>query len=172
MKAIMISINKPHTDNIFSGKKTNEWRTRPLPLGKAYVYETKHGGGCGKVIGEMEIVKTYRFHTDDLIWQSTFLEMGCVPYNFVRKYANGKEYISANIIANVKKYDTPKELGEFVKPSNGCCNEGKCKGCKFLDIGIDGIIEDDCSAEFDTDSYSIVKRPPQSWFYCNEFDEV
>lgn len=161
MTAIMISINKPHTDNIFSGKKTNEWRTRPLPLGKAYVYETKRGGGCGKVIGEIEIVKTYRFHTDDLIWQSTFLEMGCVPYNFVRKYVNGKEYISANIIANVKKYDTPKELGEFYtikdcKKTNCffCPNMGECHN--FGEDIINKVHKEH------------LKRPFQSWGYVEE----
>ena len=141
MKAIMISINKPHTDNIFNGKKTNEWRTRPLPLGKAYVYETKRGGGCGKVIGEIEIVKTYRFHTDYLIYQDTLIEQGCVPYSFVANYAKGKEYISANIIANVKKYDTPKELGEF-------------NGRTLVWRGMNHIHD-----------YEPITRPPQSWCY-------
>ena len=168
MSVIMISINKPHTDNIFAGRKTNEWRTKPLPIGVAYVYETKRGGGCGKVIGEMEIVKTYRFHTNELIWQDTLIEQGCVPYNFVANYAKGKEYISANIIVNAKRYNEPKELDEFIRPSNGCCNEGKCNGCKFLDKGIGGIIEDDCLADFDTDSYSILRRPPQSWQFVKE----
>ena len=42
-KAVMISINPPHTDNIFSGAKTLEWRKKPLPIGKHYVYETKKG---------------------------------------------------------------------------------------------------------------------------------
>lgn len=144
MKAIMISINKPHTDNIFNGKKTNEWRTRPLPLGKAYVYETKRGGGCGKVIGEMEIVKTYRFHVDDLIYQDTLIEQGCVPYNFVANYAKGKEYISANIIVNAKRYNEPKELGEF-------------KGRTLVWRGMNHIHD-----------YDYITRPPQSWQFVEE----
>lgn len=158
MKAIMISINKPHTDNIFSGKKTNEWRTRPLPIGKAYVYETKHGGGCGKVIGEMEIVKTYRFHADDLIYQDTLIEQGCVPYNFVANYAKGKEYISANIIVNAKRYNEPKELKEFETP---CTCTGQYEGETYSDCLF-------CDKAGDSD-YGIIacdrklKRPPQSW---------
>lgn len=51
----LISINKPHTDNIFSGEKGLEWRKIPLPEDLYYVYETKNKGGCGMVIGEMRI---------------------------------------------------------------------------------------------------------------------
>ena len=162
MKAIMISINKPHTDNIFSGEKTNEWRTRPLPLGKAYVYETKRGGGCGKVIGEMEIVKTYRFHTDDLIYQDTLIEQGCVPYSFVANYAKGKEYISANIIANVKKYDTPKELGEFSLYEKKDCDHFWCGICGARTQN-DVINCNNLTCERKT-----IKRPFQSWGYVEE----
>lgn len=166
--AIMISINKPHTDNIFSGKKTNEWRTRPLPLGKAYVYETKHGGGCGKVIGEMEIIKTYRFHADDLIYQDTLIEQGCVPYNFVRKYANGKEYISANIIANVKKYDTPKELSEFKKPCRVEFNSELCRCCAYYRYHLPCWEAVDFSKSKCVDVTRIITRPPQSWQFAEE----
>ena len=94
-------------------------------------------------------------------------EDACISVDQLCHYFDGETATGLHI-TNVKVYRTPKELGEFIKPSNGCCNEGKCKGCKFLDIGIDGIIEDDCNAEFDTDSYSIVKHPPQSWFYVEE----
>lgn len=149
--AIMISINKPHTDNIFAGRKTNEWRTKPLPIGKAYVYETKRVGGCGKVIGEMEIVKTYRFHTSELIWQDTLIKQGCTPYNFVANYVKGKEYISANIIVNAKRYNEPKELGEFYSET-GTFFEN--------DFGL--------STELDIRYMKYLRRPPQSWCYVEE----
>lgn len=55
MKSVLISIQKPHTDDIFCGKKLLEWRKLQLPYGKYYVYESKKNGGCGKVVGELEI---------------------------------------------------------------------------------------------------------------------
>lgn len=73
-------------------------------------------------------------------------------------------------IANLKIYDEPKELDSFIHPSTGCCNEGKCTGCKYLEPGDGYNIEDDCAADFDTDSYSPLRRPPQSWGYVQEGD--
>lgn len=70
-------------------------------------------------------------------------------------------------IADLKIYDEPKELGSFIRPSSGCCNEGKCDGCKYLERGY-GELEDDCCADFDTDSFSPLRRPPQSWCYVEE----
>ena len=68
MKAMLISIRKPFTDMIFrvddyynDYDKTNEWRKKPLPLGHYFVYESKHKGGSGKVIGEFDIVENHKF---------------------------------------------------------------------------------------------------------------
>lgn len=70
-------------------------------------------------------------------------------------------------ISHLKIYDEPKELGSFIHPSTGCCNEGKCDGCKYLERGY-GYLEDDCCADFDTDSFSPLRRPPISWCYVEE----
>ncbi len=55
MKAVLISTNRPHTDNIKALIKTLEIRkgkpSQPTPF-PCYIYETKSKGGCGKVIGE------------------------------------------------------------------------------------------------------------------------
>lgn len=138
----MISINKPHTDNIFDGIKYNEWRTKPLPLGKHYVYETKNKGGCGKVIGEMEIVKnievdiasfeTYNLFVDELI------SSGCVSEDFLFNYAHKHDtfILYANIIDKAKRYDKPKEISEFWSVSGNKMGQ--------------------------------IQRPPQSWCYVEE----
>lgn len=73
-------------------------------------------------------------------------------------------------ITDLKIYDEPKGLDCFIRPSSGCCNEGKCTGCKHLEMGDGYNIEDDCDADFDTDSYSPLRRPPQSWCYVEEAD--
>ena len=182
-KAVLISIRKEHNDKIFAGKKKWEGRktcpgnveiknyidpTRPYSKSdddvKFFVYEPKTGGGCGKVVGEFicDFAQSFRHGVTKEICEALV-----VSKEFARSYFNkGKGYMIR--VNEPKRYDQPKELSEFIRPSNGCCNEGKCNGCRFLEIGIDGVIEDDCNAEFDTDSYSILRRPPQSWCYVEE----
>lgn len=145
MKAVMISIRTPHSNNIFDGIKKIEWRTKPLPLCKHFVYEPKNGGGCGKVIGEMEIVESWKIYIDSTI-PDDFLAKGCVPLEFLddygkidkeifAKYGIERKYLYANIISNPKLYDKPKLINEFwVKGTE----EGWVK---------------------------VLTRPPQSWQY-------
>ena len=59
MKITITSIQPPHTANIFSGKKTVEWRTKPLPIGEHHVYETKKNNGAGMITGKMQIIRNY-----------------------------------------------------------------------------------------------------------------
>lgn len=121
-RATLTSINKPHTDNIFtdeeSRKKTVEWRTKPLPKGLHYVYETKNKGGCGKVIGEMTIVENIKY-----------ADVSAIPHEMILKgrfgarkldiYANGRP-LYANVIVNAKRYDKPKELWTFKRRGEYC----------------------------------------------------
>jgi predicted transcriptional regulator len=113
MKAVLISIQPPHTDNIFDLLKGIEWRTKPLPTGKYYCYETKNGGGCGKVIGEFTIwqIKGYKNASHIPV---NYIDFGCVPREFLMTYSKGKR-IYANFIVNPIRYDKPKELREFSK---------------------------------------------------------
>lgn len=167
MKTLLISINKPHTDNIFSGDKGLEWRKGSLPKGLYYVYETKNKGGCGMVIGEMRITGSMVFDTNGM-QDAWLVNAGCVPLATLRKYANNG-IVYANFINDAKKYDEPKSLSEYIVPSKiGCCNEGKCRGCDFFDCGNGFNLEDDCTANFDTDKYKPLRRPPQSWCYVEE----
>lgn len=68
LRTVMISINPPYLDMIFSGYKKYEFRRRvlkgldegyPTEDVKAYIYETKNHGGLGKVIGEVTILGAY-----------------------------------------------------------------------------------------------------------------
>ena len=67
----MISIDSPYTQMIFNGYKLFEFRDKvikgmnvgyPLEDIKAYIYEKKDKGGCGKVIGEIDILGSYELH--------------------------------------------------------------------------------------------------------------
>lgn len=157
-RATLTSINKPHTDNIFSDKesrkKTVEWRTKPLPKGLHYVYETKNKGGCGKVIGEMTIVGWRKFDDVSEIPHETILK-GRVGARKLDFYANGRP-LYANVIVNAKRYDEPKELGEFYITK-------KCTSCK--DSGYESsacIYDENCLVPVQ------LTHPPQSWCYVEE----
>lgn len=158
-KAVLISINKPHTDNIFAGKKGIEWRKKPLPEGLYYVYETKNKGGCGKVIGEMRIAGSKAVDTNKPL-QVSLVNAGCVHPVTLKKYANNG-VIYANFIKCAKLYGEPIELSEFWSAdkcpytSKGCCTyeyhcfrAGQMKRCG-----------------------STLQRPPQSWCYVEERNE-
>lgn len=106
MKSVLISIQPPHTTNIFDEIKKIEWRTKQMPTGKHYVYETKNGGGIGKVIGECKIWRIHRYENVSLIPEG-HIDAGCVPYEFLEQYAKGKP-LYAHFIVNAKRYDEPK----------------------------------------------------------------
>lgn len=139
--------------------------------------------GGGKVIGEFVCDKTevydYEYCTHPEIWMDydcgdnwfciddIALKNACMSYEELRAYAGNKDVCGWHI-SNLVIYDEPKRLSDFIRPSGGCCNEGKCTGCKYLDKGNGYNVEDDCLANFDTDMYSIVTRPPQSFCYVEE----
>ncbi len=112
MKAVLISIHPSHTTNIFNGIKSIEWRLKPIPTIKHCVYETKNGGGAGKVIGEYKVWRVRKYENVSWIPEG-YITAGCVPYEFLEQYAKGKP-LYAHFIFDAKRYDKPKELSEFV----------------------------------------------------------
>ena len=165
MKKTMTSINPPFSQLILDGIKKIEWRTKPLPLGWSELYETKKKGGCGKVTGQFEVVENIKFNLQGDTYKKSWLEKGCVPYEFLVDYAKGKDYLYANIIGRVERYDKPKELSEFKRFCNGIClNNQKnivCKKVKRKEqeiwINCDGLLP--------------LTRPPQSWCYVESLGE-
>lgn len=130
----------------------------------------------GKVIGDYicDEITTYSYDKakceyDRAYWFPDHRSKSCLSDDDLLTYGDGKTLYGWHI-SDLKIYDKPLELTDFIHPTNGCVNEGKCRGCKYLDRGIDGIIEDDCTADFDTDSYSILKRAPQDWCYVHRID--
>lgn len=116
MKAVLISINKPHTDNINSGRKKAELRVKPpklpLPL-KVYTYETLKNGGCGKVINEWicESMTQWRMFMGI---PAHMVKEACVTEKEIWDYCNrGLKDITEMRISGLKVYDKPKELIEF-----------------------------------------------------------
>ena len=170
MREVLTSIQPPHTDNIFDNLKGIEWRTKPLPTGRHYCYETKNGGGLGKVIGEFTIWKVKRYEKASYI-PETDIDLGCVPKEFLMAYSKGKP-IYANYIAKPIKYDKPRELSEFYV--EGDCDCMNCKTCAWFDRGNGYNVEDDCNLAYKGaslhKSLKPITRPPQSWCYVESED--
>lgn len=148
----LISINKPHTDNIFSYLKSLEWRKFPLPKGKYYVYETKNKGGCGMVIGEMMIVGAKAVDTARPL-VVCLVNAGCVHPAALKRYANNG-VIFANFIEEARRYKEPKPLSLFYKECTGLDNTGVCYECE-------NAVGEECDCALNGQLH--LTRPPQSW---------
>lgn len=110
------------------------------------------------------------FGNDDIEVEITAIQKSCIPKVELNAYGAASMRLFAWHITDLVIYDKPKELTWFIVPSKiGCCNEGKCKGCKYLDRGNGFNLEDDCNAKFNTDEYKPLRKPPQSWCYVEEF---
>ena len=64
--SILLPVNPPFSGWLVDGLKTVEWRKKPLPEGKAYIYDTKKSGGCGMVIGTVCIIRSTKEDVGDL----------------------------------------------------------------------------------------------------------
>ena len=194
MKSVMISIRPEWCAKIANGEKTIEVRTTKPKLEtpfKCYIYCTKgfpmlwkdaekvfmadskyewlHFTPAplnGKVIGEFvcdAIFVDKTFGHDSMLYTAACMEAADVAAYCVNSEMYGW-HISDLII-----YDKPKNISEFIAPSEtGCCNEGTCKGCFYFERGNGFNLEDDCTADFDTDMFSPVRRAPQSWCYVKK----
>lgn len=168
MKAILMSIKPKWCEMIFRGEKTVEVRkTSPnvkLPI-KVYVYESiGQGEGAGAVVGE--------FVCDGIehISQGSEFVSGndCLTTEEREAYRKGF-WLSGWCIDKPKRYDTPKELSEFVSckyyHDKECLLSSKTH-CKYRvpDLNPDGSVNIfECTKR--------VTRPPQSWMYVEEAEE-
>lgn len=121
----LISINPPYTTEIFNEDKDIEWRKNCLPFGKNYVYETKKNGGCGKVIGEIEISGNHIYRRGETV-PERYIRRGCVSVGDLKKYVGDgdKAKLVANFIGNVFLYDEPRPLSDFglSRPPQSWCH--------------------------------------------------
>ena len=170
MKSVLISIQRPHTDNIKALIKKIEIRKNkpnqetPFPC---FIYETKTKGGCGKVIGEFVCDRIEEFHEYELSPSKKFYEFekerldlflkeSCLSYNEVCDYRKNLPYykpIYGWHISDLKIYDKPKPIMQFYKP---CPIEWKnCPGCEFYSTNTGCCMNN-------------IDRPPQSYMYVEE----
>ena len=177
MKAVLISIQPKWCELIASGKKTIEVRkTKPKieTHFKCYIYETKgkteiptfidEDGheiyqGRGQVIGEFVCDRIYEIGYDYYypcgyevsmgeISRKELYEKSCLSFNQMDDYLNTELGYGWHI-SNLVIYDKPKELSEFYVPVKDHWESYEPES-KY----INGCWQ------------KPLKRPPQSWCYC------
>ncbi len=165
MKAVLYSINRPHTDNIKSGLKLWEIRKSkpniPVPF-PAFIYETKRSGGCGKVIGEFICNEIRQYSSDGIKYYTKIAEASCVSKCDLLRYKGKNEYLYGLHISNLKIYDKPKELSEF----NGYCKyQGMTKECLREDGEFCNYSYEYITVVHHIKCEKVLTRPPQSMCY-------
>lgn len=178
MKSVLISIQPQWCELIASGKKTIEVRrTRPnieTPF-KVYIYQTKKHWiykllpwlkeRQAKVIGEFicDYVRTFRAHKDgSFSW--TLIpgkeEPGFSNAIEMLKYVRGKSIFYGWHISELKIYDEPKKLKDFVKPCDWNFDCSTCKRAVYELTKAEAKLFYACDRE--------ISRAPQSWQYVEE----
>ena len=182
MKSILLSIKPKYAELIASGKKTIEVRKsapKEVPF-KAYIYETydkkyddigicwgkgkRFEHGCKNVIGEFICDKVYNLvnafgglmFADENLNQldpQLFRDMSCLTDEQTADYLGDKDGYGWHI-SDLKIYDKPKELSEFL-----ACN-GNCNHCKHRVVNQNDVGDVRCENE--------VTRPPQSYMFVEE----
>lgn len=180
MKSVLISIRPKWCELIANGKKTIEVRKRKPKLKtpfKCYIYETKSKTeiptfideeghaiykGRGQVIGDFVCDTIYHFvqagagimfadENFNLLTPQQARKTTCLNDIDIDDYLDNKDGYGWHI-SDLKIYNKPKELLEFIKP---CENDLYCEECAMF-----RNFEDKCG-----NSALQIKRPPQSWCY-------
>lgn len=166
-KTIEVRKTKPRCEKPFKcflyctqGKDIKFW------IGRKYSYadDRSHNAfdvcGNGNVIGEFVCEYIEKLDEEDLfigldeISSSRIEELSCVDIDSLLKYKGNNEFIYGWHISDLKIYDKPKKLSEFIKP---CPTPFQCDKCNDL------VEHFGCGLT--------ITRPPQSWCYVEEMEE-
>lgn len=187
MKAVLMSIKPKWVELILNGKKTIEVRkTAPKlkPPFKVYVYETKgkteipwvdEDGhfvyqGRGEVIAEFVCDYEYDLFpfgmgsgvelNGELVSNEIFCNQCCLTEQEICDYIGMRDGVGLHI-SELKEYDKPKKLSEFVKPT--CIYGEGNEQCTLCDkSGYNEAMRLTC--------YNSITRAPQSWCYIEEIE--
>lgn len=189
MRAILLSTQPQWCELMANGKKTIEVRKTAPKLKtpfKCYIYCTQGKGTLndtimsfdrcrvlnGKVIGEFICDRLYDILPHDDGFDINQYECGwkhgeddsCLMFDEFRSYLGVNNGYGWHI-SQLKIYDTPKGLREFLRICNGDCvnTKKKVKCPKIIEIATKGV--------FRCDNLLPVIRPPQSWCYVQELTE-
>lgn len=133
----------------------------------------------GEVIGEFvcnEIKDGYLTISDYITNVNIGHNETCLSVDDISEYL-GMKYVETKgrhkfygwHISDLKIYDKPRELSEFIV--EGDCSCENCRKCKWIDRGNGYNVEDDCLLPYTNSFGKAIKplfRPPQSWCYVEE----
>lgn len=178
-KAVLLSIRPKWCEKIVSGEKTIEVRkTRPkleTPF-KCYIYRTKGTASHiingewvqmevgGTIIAEFTCDRIYELGThspggsyyvkgEDQPTTNDVARQSCLTLRDMHEYLQSKVGYGWHI-SDLKIYDKPRELREFMKSN---------RDCFYADLGLAKRDCPDCK-----NSGCFLERPPQSWCYVEE----
>lgn len=189
MKSIMLAIQPQWVEKILSGEKTIEVRkTAPkeTPF-KGYIYQTRKKWlykilpwlreGQGKVVAEficnrVEDFSEWKYDYPSLLRHIDLYAGTKGDYHFLNNYLKGKKKGYALYITDLKIYDQPKELSEFVSDKECTMDyqEDNCSYCKSAFF----YNEDKHSGESETAIKCLTNymkpltKAPQSWQFVKE----
>lgn len=113
---------------------------------------------------EWELSTSKRFYEEEKARLDLFLKESCLSYDEVCKYRENLSHIKPLYgwhISDLKIYDKPKELSEFITPTDCDSVIAKDMLCNTCCI---------CS-DFCTKKPKRINRPPQSWCYVEELQD-
>lgn len=158
------SIETPFKCYIYATKPKTY--SHPARIYNSFIMPKSGECGSGRVVGEFvcDRIDTYQygnmdypipaFDGDDSICEVgdgywiAFDELDaiCLTYEELEKYGKGAPLYGWHI-SDLVIYDTPRELGEFARPCDGCDKIGTSR----------------CTEEISPCRATILTRPPQSW---------
>lgn len=121
-----------------------------------WIYENRM-----KVIGEFVCDKVYEIEyrgngyyckNESVFVTNQVAAQSCLDFDDLFEYLGVDRRGYGLHISDLKIYDKPKELSEFIKP---CPYDGNCQQCEFY-------------SEYSGECRNCVTRPPQSWCYVEE----
>lgn len=199
MKPVLISIRPKWCELIANGKKTIEVRrTKPkieTPF-KCYIYETKARSdmptfvdedghviytGRGQVIGEFVCDKVITVDCDSVApfdpeTHEYIQDATCLDRTAFIRYTNFRKAFGW-LISDLKIYDNPKELNDFATVDKEAIHQCKHRSQSYYAFTDTGYVKNGfiCNEKddwcFGCKRKPIV-RPPQSWCYVEELQNV
>lgn len=124
-KAVLMSIHKNWLDKILSGEKILEIRgnypkSAYLPF-QVYLYETRNGGGCGRIRAVALCTNLFRFSKNDLESNEgdAFLKASCLTREQLTPFFWSKNVVYGWQLSDVQPLDMALDAVKTSRPPQG-----------------------------------------------------
>ena len=124
-KAVLMSIHKNWLDKILSGEKILEIRgnypkSAYLPF-QVYLYETRNGGGCGRIRAIALCTNLFRFSKNDLESNEgdAFLKASCLTREQLTPFFSSKNVVYGWQLSDVQPLDMALDAVKTSRPPQG-----------------------------------------------------